>query len=105
MDPVAVEVDMLLRRRGPAAVAAARSFWAALDAGLHRRLHMTADLWRRAAEIDRRFADLNLGAVDAAVVATAVAFEAPILTWDFRDFGAVAGDLGVALLADETDLG
>ena len=50
------------------------------------------------------FADLHLGAVDAAVVAIAASLSAPILTWDFRDFRPAAADLGLELLVGEGDL-
>ncbi len=65
---------------------------------------MTRDLWLRAAEIDTQFADLDLGAVDAAVAAAAEQLDAPIFTWDFRDFGPVAAGLGLRMLIEESDL-
>ncbi len=103
-DPVAVETDTMLRRRPARAVVVARTFWAALDKGIHRRMPMTQDLWLRAAAIDAQFADLDLGAVDAAVAAVAEALDAPIFTWDFRDFGPVAAALSLELLVEESDL-
>ncbi len=65
---------------------------------------MTQDLWLRAAAIDAQFADLDLGAVDAAVAAVAEQLDAPIFTWDFRDFGPVAASLSLELQVEESDL-
>ena len=49
---------------------------------------LTARLFARAAVIDRRYAALDLGLVDAAVMAIAESEDVPILTFDFRDFRA-----------------
>lgn len=100
-DPVAVEVDWLLRSRGGGQ--AARSFLETLVAGGHRRLPLTATLFARAVEIDARYADLELGLVDAAVMAVAESEGLPILTFDFSDFRAAPPPAGGAwrLVVDE----
>ncbi len=91
-DPVAVEVDWLVRSRlGPRA---ARSFLAALVAGKPRRAALTAAQFARAVEFDRRYADLGLGLADASVMALAEAERSPILTFDFAHFRATTDDRG-----------
>lgn len=85
-DPVIVELDYLLRARLGAR--AARAFLEDLAAGVHTRLQLTAGVFGRAVEIDSRYADLDLGLVDAAVMAVAEEHDAPILTFDFTDFRA-----------------
>jgi uncharacterized protein len=84
--PVAVEVDQLLRARlGPAAASA---FLQALADGEHEVSFLTSGLLRRAVELDRRHADLDLGLADAAVMAVAEREGLPILTFDFEHFRA-----------------
>jgi predicted nucleic acid-binding protein len=98
--PVMVEVDYMLRTR--VGTSAARSFLAALAAGEHSPVFLTPNLLARAVEIDAQFADLNLGLVDASVMAYAERHELPILTFDFRDFRASAPAEGRwQLLVDE----
>lgn len=53
---------------------------------------------REAILLDERFVDLDLGLVDASVVACALRFQAPIATFDRRDFGPVAAALGIRLV-------
>lgn len=85
-DPIAVEVDWLLRSRlGPDH---ARAFLASLVAGRPRRAVLTIEQFARAVEIDRTYADLDLGLSDASVMAFAEAERAPILTFDFTHFRA-----------------
>jgi predicted nucleic acid-binding protein len=64
---------------------------------------MTPGTLRTAAAFDERYADLNLGLVDAAVMAIADRERAPILTFDFKDFRATARRDGSAwpLVVDE----
>lgn len=86
LDPVLVEADHLLRRRwGPHA---ARSLLASVVAGEHSAGFLSPGLLRRAAEIDAQYPALNLGLVDAAVMAYAERHELPVLTFDFADFRA-----------------
>jgi hypothetical protein len=57
---------------------------------------------RRVAEIDSRYRDLDLGFVDAAVMAYAERHDLPILTFDFEDFRAAPPQAGCwRLVVDE----
>lgn len=69
----------------------ARGFLEIVSAGTHVRMPPTDALWRRAVEIDARYADLNLGLVDASVMAIAEARGEPVFTLDFRAFRGVPG--------------
>lgn len=60
-DPVIVETDHLLRSR--VGTASARLFLSALVHGEHQVAYLTPALLRRAAEIDQRFDDLDLGSL------------------------------------------
>jgi len=64
---VVAEVDHLARKR--AGMGAARRFLKDIAGGSHRVAYMTAGLMQRAAELDHRYADLNLGVVDGFVMA------------------------------------
>jgi hypothetical protein len=86
LGPVIVETDQLLRTRTSAE--GARRFLSALAAGAHSADLLTPGLLRRATEIDAQYASLNLGLVDASVMAYAERHELPILTFDFADFRA-----------------
>jgi len=97
---VLVEVDQLLRAR--VSSAAARSFIEAMERGEHTVAFGSARLLRRAVEIDRGFADLGLGLVDATVMALAEQHELPILTFDFEHFRATRPRRGFwQLVVDE----
>jgi predicted nucleic acid-binding protein len=97
---VLVEVDQLLRAR--VSSAAARSFLEAMGRGEHTVAFGSARLLRRAGEIDRGFADLGLGLVDATVMALAEQHELPILTFDFEHFRATRPRRGFwRLVVDE----
>lgn len=85
-DSVVAEVDMLLRAR--VAGDAARAFLTDVAEGAFRRVSPTRGLCERALEYDRRYAALDLGIVDATVMALAEAQRARVLSFDFRDFGA-----------------
>jgi predicted nucleic acid-binding protein len=87
-DPVVLEVDQLLRTR--VGTHAARLFLRAMAFGEHSVVFLSPGLLRRAVEIDERFADLDLGLADAAVMAYAERHDLPILTFDFGDFRAAA---------------
>ncbi|MBA3552859.1 MAG: type II toxin-antitoxin system VapC family toxin [Actinobacteria bacterium] len=98
--PVAVEVDQLLRAR--LGREPAREFLAALATGEHSVAYLTAGLLRAALEFDRRFGDLDLGLVDASVMAIADRHDLPILTFDFEDFRAASPARGYwRLVVDE----
>jgi predicted nucleic acid-binding protein len=95
--PVLVEADHLIRARsGPAA---ARLFLRAVARGHHEVAYMTANLLRRASELDDEYADLKLGLVDASVMAIAERHEMPIFTFDFTDFRATESANGPWRLA------
>lgn len=95
-----VEVDQLLRSRVGAH--AARLFLASLDAGEHNVAYLSRGLLGRAVEIDARYADLDLGLADAAVMAIAERHSLPILTFDFEHFRATGPKRGFwRLVVDE----
>jgi uncharacterized protein len=95
--PVMVEVDHLARRR--AGDAAARKFMKTVIGGAHEIAFATQGLMRRAAELDGRYADLNLGVVDGCVMAIAERHDLPIFTFDFTDFRATESASGPWRLA------
>lgn len=104
-DPVVVEVDILARRWLGAE--AARSFLEAMRSGVHDRVVLDEALWRRAVDIDAEHADLDLGLVDASVMALAEERQLPVFTFDFRAFRAVRGPGRGGtwpLVVDESDL-
>jgi predicted nucleic acid-binding protein len=100
--PVVVEVDHLVRKRVGAD--AARRFLKNIAGGSHEVAYATAGLMRRAAELDRRYADLNLGVVDGCVMAIAERHDLPIFTFDFRDFRATESAAGPWRLAIDEHL-
>lgn len=85
-EPVIAEVDYLARVR--IGRDQARRFLDALVAGAHTRVPLSPSMFADAVAIDRRYADLDLGIVDASVMAVASATASPILTFDFTDFRA-----------------
>ena len=95
--PVIPEVDHLLGARiGPPARAA-------LYSGITGGHFLVADLpqsgYARVADLNGRFADLNLGFVDAAVVALAESLGVlRVATTDRRHFGPLSAALGLTLL-------
>ena len=103
-EPVATEVDVILRRKDQPT--AARRFLAALRSGELRRTPLTDAAFARAVEIDERYADLDLGIVDASVMALAETTSAPVLTFDFEHFRATTDGDGRPwrLLVDEDAL-
>ena len=100
LDPVIVEVDQLLRARVNRN--ASLAFLTAVAKGEHVVEFMTRGLMRRACDIDMKYRDLDLGFVDAAVMAYAERHELPILTFDFEDFRAAPPEGGYwRLVVDE----
>lgn len=100
-DVVLVEVDQLLRAR--VSKIAASAFLTAICAREHEVAFLSQGLLVRAVEIDSRFSDLDLGLVDASVMAYAERHELPILTFDFEDFRAAPPESGYwRLVVDET---
>jgi predicted nucleic acid-binding protein len=99
-EPVLVEADLVLRRRGGAP--AARELLEAALAGTFTVVRTTPGLLARAVELDARYADLDLGLVDASVMAYAERHDLPILTFDFAHFRATAPTRGYwRLVVDE----
>ena len=95
--PVIPEVDWLLGQR-----LGARSRLTFYE-GIIEGYYLVADLPRaayaRVAELNRQFSDLDLGFVDAAVIATAEALGLTrIATTDRRHFQPVAQALGLVLV-------
>jgi predicted nucleic acid-binding protein len=84
LDPIIVEVDQLLRARVNRK--AGLAFLSAVAQGEHVVEFMTRGLVRRASAIDAKYRDLDLGFVDAALMAYAERHDLPILTFDFEDF-------------------
>lgn len=99
-DPVAVEVDHLLRRRvGPDS---ARLFLGSLVGGEYTQVYGSPGLVRRAAELDATYADLDLGYCDGLVMAYAERHDLPVLTFDFNHFRAITPRSGAwRLVVDE----
>lgn len=95
--PVVPEVDHLLGRRlGPAA---RHVFYKGLSEGHYFVADLPREQYTRVAELNRQFADLDLGFVDAAVVAIAEALGlARVATTDRRDFTPLAASLSIELL-------
>jgi hypothetical protein len=100
-DPVLVEADQLMRAR--VGGGAARGLLDAIATGAHELGVITRGLLRRAVAIDRRYADLELGYADAAVMALAERHRLPILTYDFEHFRAAPPEAGGywSLVVDE----
>ncbi len=95
--PVIPEVDHLLGARLGAA--ARLSLYDGLAGGHFFVAELPADGYGRVEELNRQFAALDLGFVDAAVIAIAETLGLMrIATTDRRDFGAVADDLGLELV-------
>jgi predicted nucleic acid-binding protein len=97
--PAAVvpEVDHLLGHRLGAK--ARQVFYRGLADGDYTIADLPHDRYERVAELNRRFAELDLGFVDAAVVATAEAMSVPrIATTDRRHFVPVAAALSLEIL-------
>lgn len=99
--PVLAEVDHLVRERSSAS--AARALMQVVARGTHKTEPLTSGLLRRAVEIDARYADLELGLVDTAVMAIAERHRFPVFTFDFTDFRATeSADGPWPLLLDES---
>jgi predicted nucleic acid-binding protein len=99
---VLVEADHLIRAR--VGIEAAQMFLRSIVDGHHEVAYMTSGLLQRAAEFDARYAGLNLGYVDASVMAIAERHDMPIFTFDFTDFRATESATGPWRLAVGEDL-
>jgi len=95
--PVLPEVDHLLGHRLGAK--AREVFYRSLVDGDYVVADLPHDRYERVADLNRRFADLELGFVDAAIVAIAEATGVPRLaTADRRHFRPLAAALSLELL-------
>jgi uncharacterized protein len=92
LDVVLAEADYMLRKRVGAV--SARALFGAVARGAHSAAFLSPGLLSRAAELDAQYADLDLGLVDASIMAYAERHELPILTFDFRDFRTTASAHG-----------
>jgi uncharacterized protein len=95
--PVVPEVDHLLGHRLGAKSRLA--FYAGIVEGHYLAVDLPMSAYGRVAELNRRFDDLELGFVDAAVVALAEALGlSRIATTDRRHFGPLASALALELV-------
>ena len=86
--PVLVEVDYLIHRSLHPGVLV--SLLADLESGAYEVVNVTADDHRRVAELCDRYADADIGYVDAAVLAIVERLNEPKLaTLDHRHFGVL----------------
>jgi uncharacterized protein len=95
--PVVPEVDHLLGQKlGPNS---RLTFYAGLVEGYYLVVDLPREAYARVAELNRRFADLDIGFVDAAVVAIGEALDVRrIATTDRRHFDPLASALSLELL-------
>lgn len=95
--PVVPEVDHLLRHR-----LGSRShltFYAGIIEGHYLIADLPKDAYARVADLNRRFDDLDLGFVDAAIVVLAKSLGVPrVATTDRRHFDPVAAAFSLQLL-------
>jgi predicted nucleic acid-binding protein len=95
--PVIPEVDHLLGERLGAG--ARFAFYEGLAGGHYFVADLPREKYARVAELNRRFSQLELGFVDAAVVAIAESLGLPrVATTDRRDFEPMARALSLELL-------
>lgn len=94
---VVPEVDYLLGRRlGPSG---RRAFYLGITEGHYFVADLPRQAYARAAAIDRQFTDLDLGFVDAAIVAVSESMKVRrIATADRRHFDPVAAALSLELV-------
>jgi predicted nucleic acid-binding protein len=90
--PVLAEVDHFVRSR--VGGAAARTFLKSVVGGVFEISYLSAGILRRAGELDRRYADLDLGFADTCTMALAERHDLPIFTFDFGDFRATESASG-----------
>jgi predicted nucleic acid-binding protein len=95
--PVVPEVDHLLRQRLGAK--SRLTFYAGIVEGYYLIADLHRDGYARVVELNRRFEDLDLGFVDAAIVALAEALgTSRVATTDRRHFAPLAAALSLELL-------
>ncbi len=97
--PVIPEVDHLLGHRLGAT--SRQTLYAGIVEGYYLVADLPRDGYARVAEVNRRFADLGLGFVDASIVALAEALGVRrVATTDRRHFEPIAGPFRLELLPD-----
>lgn len=97
--PVVPEVDHLLEKR--LGSQGRRAFYRGIQESAYLLEELPRAGYARAFELDRRFGDLAMGFVDAAVVAVAEHLELRrIATTDRRHFEPLAAALGLTLLPE-----
>jgi uncharacterized protein len=95
--PVVPEVDHLLGHR--LGTKGRRAFYEGIVGGYYLVVDIPMDAYRRVAELNRRFDNLDLGFVDAAIVALAEALGlSRIATTDRRHFVPLAAALALELI-------
>jgi predicted nucleic acid-binding protein len=95
--PVIPEIDHLLGHRLGAA--ARRAFFAGITGGHYLVADLPRQAYARVAAIDAQFDDLDLGFVDAAIVALAESLKIPrVATTDRRHFTPLASRFSLELL-------
>ena len=95
--PVIPEVDHLLGARLGAS--SRQSFYAGIVSGAYLVAELAQERYARVAELNRRFDDLDLGFVDAAVVAIAESLGLTrVATTDRRHFAPLAAAFSLKLL-------
>jgi predicted nucleic acid-binding protein len=95
--PVIPEVDYLLGHR--LGNRSQLTFYAGVIEGSYLVADLPRDAYARVAELNRQFADLNLGFVDAAIVAIAEGLGLTrVATTDRRHFGPLAAALSIEIL-------
>ena len=97
--PVIPEIDHLLGRRlgAPSRL----TFYRGIVDGAYLVADVPRDAYQRILEINRQFDDLDLGFVDAAIVATAEALGVPrVATTDRRHFEPLASALKLQLVPE-----
>jgi predicted nucleic acid-binding protein len=95
--PVIPEVDHLLGQR--LGVRSRLTFYTGIVEGYYYVAELPRESYGRIAELNRRFDDLDLGFVDAAVVALAETLGLPrVATTDRRHFAPLATALSLQLL-------
>ena len=75
------------------------TFYEDIESDIYLIAELPNDSYKRVFELNRRYADLNLGFVDAAVIVTSETLGLPrIATTDRRHFGVVAQEVRLELL-------
>ena len=97
--PIIPEVDHLLGHR--LGTRSRQTFYTGIVEGYYLVADLQRDGYARVAEVNRRFEELDLGFVDAAIVALAEALGLPrVATTDRRHFEPLAAALRLQLLPD-----